>query len=87
MKLLKNGKNILNPEITNISKHGFWVFINSKEFFLSYEKYPWFKDATISDISNVKIFHHSHLYWPNLDVDLSLDILADPDKYPLVHKK
>ena len=42
MRLLKNGKNILNPEITNISKHGFWVFMNSKEFFLSYDKYPYF---------------------------------------------
>ncbi len=86
MKLLKNGKNILKPEITNISEHGFWVFFNDKEYFLAYEQYPWFKDANISSITNVKLIHNHHLYWPNLDVDLSTDILENPEKYPLTYK-
>ncbi len=86
MKLLKNGKNILKPEITNVSEHGLWIFINGKEYFLPFKKYPWFKDATISSISNVKLIHNHHFYWPDLDVDLSIEILNNPDNYPLTYK-
>ena len=87
MKLLKNGKNTLKAEITNISGHGFWLLLAQKEYFLSFEKYPWFKDARISDITNVELVHSHHLYWPSLDVDLSIEILNDPDKYPLIYKR
>ncbi len=87
MKLLKNGKNTLKPEITNISEHGFWILLKGEEYFLPFKKYPWFKDAKISSIINVKLFHKHHLYWSELDVDLSMEILADPKKYPLVYKQ
>ncbi len=86
MKLLKNGKNILKPEITNISEHGFWIFLKNKEYFLPYKQYPWFKDANISSITDVKLIHNHHLYWPKLDVDLSTEILDNPEKYPLTSK-
>jgi len=86
MKLLKNRKNTLKPEITNISEHGFWIFINGKEYFMPFEKYPWFKDAKISSIINIKLYHNHHLYWPDLDVDLSIEILNNPDNYPLVYR-
>lgn len=86
MKLLKNEENTLKPEITNISEHGFWIFINGKEYFMPFEKYPWFKDAKISSIINIKLYHNHHLYWPDLDVDLSIEILNNPDNYPLVYR-
>ena len=82
----KNGKDILKPEITNISEHGFWILLKGKEYFLPFKKYPWFKEAKISSILNVKLFHNHHLHWPELDVDLSADILTNPDKYPLTYK-
>jgi len=85
MKSLKNGKSTSKIEITNISQHGFWIFIDKKEYFLPFKKYPWFKDAKISAILNVKISHGHHLYWPDLDVDLSTKILTDPDRYPLTY--
>ena len=85
MKLSKVGKNILNLEITNISQHGFWILYKDQEFFLSFQNYPWFKDAKISSIVNVKLLHGHHLYWPDLDVDLTTEILSDPDKYPLTY--
>lgn len=85
MKSLKNGKSILKPEITNISEHGFWIFLKDKEYFLSFTEYPWFKDANISSITNVELLHNHHLYWPKLDIDLSAEILASPEKYPLTY--
>ena len=86
MKSLKNGKNILRAEITNISAHGFWIFLSGKEYFLPFEQYPWFKDAKISAITNLKILHGHHLYWPDLDVDLTTEILENPENYPLIYK-
>ncbi len=86
MKLSKSGKSISKLEITNISEHGFWILLNRKEYFLSFDKYPWFRDAKISSIVNVELFHNTHLFWPDLDVDLSINILKDPDKYPLTYK-
>lgn len=86
MKLLKNGKSISKPEITNISEHGFWIFLKNKEYFLSFYNYPWFKDATVSQISDVELIHNHHLYWPKLDVDLTTEILEHPEKYPLTYE-
>jgi len=86
MKSLKTGKNTLKPEVTNISAHGFWIFLKGTEYFLPFEKYPWFKNATIASIISVKLSHSHHLYWPMLDVDLSTEILTDPEKYPLTYK-
>jgi len=78
-----NGKNISKPEITNISEHGFWIFLQNKEYFLPFDNYPWFKDATVSQISDVELIRNHHLYWPKLDVDLTTEILENPGKYPL----
>ena len=86
MKSLKNGRRTLRAEITNISEHGFWILLAGKEYFLPYEKYPWFKDAKISSVLNVRQFHSHHLYWPDLDVDLTTEILNNPGNYPLTYK-
>lgn len=82
----KHGTTISEIEVTNISSHGLWVFVNEKEYFLSYLSFPWFRQAKIDDILNVQISKESHLYWPALDIDLTLDIIEYPDKYPLVAK-
>ncbi len=86
MKSDKAGTTIseTKTEITNISSHGIWLFHNEKEYFLSYEEFPWFKDSKVQDILNVETPSPTHFYWPNLDVDLHLDSIEKPDKYPLV---
>ena len=86
MKSLEPGKTTSACEVTNISRHGFWILVDDAEYFLPYEKFPWFKEARVSEITNVEFSHGHHLYWPKLDVDLSLDIIRDPDKYKLVSK-
>ncbi len=84
MKKLKiNGKNISRVEITNISTHGIWLFREGKEYFLPYEEFPWFKDAKISQIFNVDEVSEGHLYWPDLDIDLHIEIIEHPENYPL----
>jgi hypothetical protein len=84
MKSYKPGASISEVEVTNISTHGLWVLVGDREYFLSYQDYPWFKDAKVSDIVNLQLNHGRHLLWPSLDVDLCLDCLENPDRYPLI---
>lgn len=73
-------------EITNISRHGFWLLYEGSEFFVPFEKFPWFRDAELKKIFNVTLESPGHFYWPDLDVDLSTKILRDPEKFTLVGK-
>ena len=86
MKSSVLGKNTSRVEVLDVSQHGVWVYVKGREFFLPYEDFPWFKEAKVSDVYNLKFLHGSHLYWPKLDVDLELKSLEDPKKYPLVYK-
>ena len=85
MKSTKPGEGIL-VSVENITPFGIWLFIRDKEYFLSYTDYPYFKDQTIGTIQNVQLLHGYHLYWPDLDVDLEIDNLENPEKYPLKDK-
>jgi hypothetical protein len=82
MKLLKHGKDI-SVSVENITPFGIWLYVKEKEYFLSYKDYPYFKNQTLSSIQNVQLLHGYHLYWPDLDVDLEIDNLENPEKYPL----
>jgi len=86
MKSQKLGKNTLECEIQNISNNGIWIYVSEKEYFMPYEEYPWFKNARVSEIYNLELPSEGHLYWPDLDVDLEIDSLKNPEKYPLVYK-
>ncbi len=87
MQLQTPGTATLDVEILNISIHGLWLYVKGKEYFLSYEEYPWFKNARLSEIHNVQLQHGAHLYWPKLDIDLSIDCLKHPEKYPLTFQE
>ena len=73
-------------EISNINIHGVWVSIGQTEYFLPFAEYPWFKNANISQVLNVQLLHENHLYWPQLDVDLEIGCLENPQQYPLISK-
>jgi hypothetical protein len=73
-------------EISNINVHGVWISIGQTEYFLPFTEYPWFKVANISQILNVQLLHENYLYWPQLDVDLEIDCLENPQHHPLISK-
>jgi hypothetical protein len=79
------GKNT-SVEVSHISPHGLWLLIGEREYLLPFTEYPWFADAKVSDIHDVKLLHGQHLHWPSLDIDLDLAALNDPVGYPLVYK-
>lgn len=86
MKSKKTGKNISAVEVQGISIHGIWLFVKDKEYFLPFAEFPWFKEAKVSDIYNVKLNHSHYLHWERLDVDLELESLEDLERYPLIYK-
>jgi hypothetical protein len=69
--------------VTNISSHGVWLLTGGKELFISYEDFPWFKDEPIGKILNVDEPSPGHFYWPDLDVDLGIEIIEHPERFPL----
>jgi hypothetical protein len=73
-------------EIGKIDRHGRWLLVGDKEYFLPYEEFPWFRKATVTQIVNVELLHADHLHWLELDVELSLDSLARPQSFPLIFK-
>lgn len=77
------GTNTSPAEVSNISQHGFWVLVDDEELFLPFDKFPWFKTATVQQIINVERPQPHHLYWPEVDVDLTIDSIQHPENYPL----
>ena len=83
-KSSKRGSVTSDVEVTNISPHGFWLYLAGRELFVSFEKFPWFADAAVSKIVNVQWASAEHLYWPKLDIDLSVRSIEHPDEFPLI---
>ncbi len=80
------GGDISAAEVANISRHGFWLTLREREYFLDFDLFPWFRKASVEQLCKVELLHEEHLYWPELDVDLDLERILHPDKYPLVAK-
>jgi hypothetical protein len=70
-----------------VSPHGFWLLVGEREYFLAFADFPWFRGATLQQLFTIELSHSSHLYWPELDVDLDLERIQHPEKFPLVSKK
>ena len=69
-----------------MSKHGLWVLLGERELFLAFQDFPWFQQAPVSAIVNVERPHAGHLYWPDLDIDLAVESIEHPERFPLVSK-
>jgi hypothetical protein len=73
-------------EVTHVSAEGFWVSYLGRERLLSFEEFPWFLRAAIDELLNVEAPHAGHLHWPDLDVDLTIDSIDHPERFPAVSR-
>ncbi len=80
------GGDISKPEVLNVSPHGFWLLVGQHEHFLDFDHFPWFRKARLEQLFDVEFHHGEHLYWPQLDIDLDVDRIEHPERYPLVAK-
>ncbi len=86
MKSKALSENTSEVEITNISRDGFWILVKGRELFVPFKEFPWFKDASVGAILNVQLPGPHHLYWPDLDVDLAVESIKHPERFPLISK-
>jgi hypothetical protein len=74
-------------EILSVSPHGIWLSALGQEHLLRYDDHPWFRNAPVAHIFNVQLLHGHHLHWPDCDVDLHIDSLSSPERFPLASQK
>jgi hypothetical protein len=78
--------NASEVEVTNISRHGFWLWLAGRELFVPFSEFPWFADVSVAKITRVEWPSEDHLYWPDLDVDLSVRSIEHPEEFPLKYQ-
>ena len=86
MKSQTRGMNTSELEVTQITKEGVWLLLKGRELCLTFEHFPWFKDAAVAAIMNVQLTQPDHLYWPDLDVDIAVESIEYPERFPLIAK-
>ena len=83
MKSERLGGGTLRVEVTAILPGGLRLVVGERELFLPFDDFPWFKDAPVSAVLNVERPQDEHLYWPALDIDLHVDSIEHPERFPL----
>ncbi len=83
----KNNSNSTSASVLMINAQGIMLSICGHDYFLSYNRIPWMQDAPIRSVLNVQMSGPEAIEWPDLDVDLELDSLRHPERYPLVIKR
>ncbi|HQZ80504.1 MAG TPA: DUF2442 domain-containing protein [Steroidobacteraceae bacterium] len=86
MNSAAHGEPISVAEITNISPHGIWLLLGDEELLMDFEHFPWFRSATIAQLTRVERPSPDHLYWPELDIDVAVESIRQPDAFPLVSR-
>lgn len=76
----------INAQITSIEQGGFWLLIPDGEYFVSFEDYPDFRNATVAQIHRFQKSHDG-FHWPDLDIDIELDALKHPERFPRQFKR
>ncbi len=76
-----------HSEVTNITQAGFWLLVDDVEYFIPFDEYPAFQKATIAQIYTVQRLGPTQFYWPLLDVDIELEALHYPERFPLVFQE
>ena len=86
MRSAMRGRRTSGAEVTTMTPQGFSVLVGRREYVLAFRDFPWFRDASIAQLTTVQLPSPHHLYWPELDVDLALESLEHPERYPLVSR-
>lgn len=83
----ENNTNAISASVLMINNQGIMISVEGNDYFLSYNRVPWLKDATVRNILNIKMSGKNAIEWPDLDIDLEIDSLKHPERYPLVMRR
>jgi len=85
-KSAKLGSNTSDVEIKDVSEDGFWLRIGGERLHLPYDEFPWFRHAPLAHVLHVTMPHEDSVRWPDLDIDLAVESIRHPDRFPLVYR-
>ena len=83
----ESNTNGTSVSVLMINGQGIMISVGGQDYFLSYNRIPWMREASINDVLNIQMCGNEAVEWPNLDVDLELDSLRHPERYPLLIKR
>ena len=81
------GSRTSRAEVRSVTRDGFSLALEGEELFVAFADFPWFKDVPAGKLAHVEFPHLGHLYWPELDIDLAVESIRSPEKFPLVSKR
>jgi len=84
---LKNNTSSTSADVLMINDKGIMLSVQGEDYFLSYNRVPWMRNATINEVLDVRMSGKNAIVWPKLDVDLEMDSLRHPERYPLLMKR
>jgi uncharacterized protein DUF2442 len=70
------------PTLPFRARHG-----GDRELFLPFADFPWFRQASVAGILHVERPQAHHLYWPDLDIDLAVESILNPEQFPLMSRE
>lgn len=71
-------------EVVQLTPQGLWLAYQDREFFLDHDDFPWFREASARQVFNVTEVSSGHFYWPDIDIDLDVERIEHPERFPLV---
>lgn len=83
----KDNTRSTSASVLMINAQGIMLSVLGNDYFVSYNRLPWMKDASIKSVLNVQMSGNDAIEWPDLDVDLEIDSLKHPERYPLIMKR
>ena len=86
MRSKLGGRPTSGVEVRKRTSRGVWFLLDGKTIFASFRDFPWFRGATMSQLMRIERPSPHHLYWPELDVDLEVESLVHPERYPLMSR-
>lgn len=86
MTFIKRGSDTSGVEFLGFAPKAVVFSVDGETYTLAFCDFPWFASASEQDLRTVERPSKTHLRWPALDIDLSLDSLRHPERYPLVSR-
>ena len=74
-------------DVLMINDKAVMLSVQGQDYFLSYNRVPWMRDATINEVLDVQMSGKNAIEWPKLEVDLEVESLKHPERYPLLIRR
>jgi len=84
MSSAARGRSTSKASVEGITPFGLWLLAAGREHFLPFSEFPFFRRAAVEDVLQVELSGQDHVYWPSLDVDLDVESILHPERFPLV---